>query len=41
MNGASGIRYSDEGKLETAQHRVTAVQELLHYFSEHMVTETV
>ena len=41
MNGASGIRYSDAGKLKTAQQRITAVQDLLVYFSEHMVTETV
>ena len=40
MNGASGIRYSNADKLETAQLRVTAVQELLRYFSEHMVAET-
>ncbi|WP_201616398.1 transcription-repair coupling factor [Psychrobacter urativorans] len=39
MNGASGIRYSDAGKLETAQQRVTAVQELLRYFREHLIVE--
>jgi transcription-repair coupling factor (superfamily II helicase) len=39
MNGASGIRYSDADKLATAQQRVTAVQELLRYFSEHLVAE--
>ena len=39
MNGASGIRYSDADKLVTAQQRVTAVQELLHYFSQHLVIE--
>ncbi|WP_352338158.1 transcription-repair coupling factor [Psychrobacter sp. 16-MNA-CIBAN-0192] len=41
MNGASGIRYSDADKLETAQQRVKTVEELLHYFSKHMVAETV
>ena len=40
MNGASGIRYNDADKLATAQQRVNAVQELLHYFSEHMVAES-
>ena len=41
MNGASGIRYSDADKLATATQRVAAVQELLRYFSKHMVTEQV
>ena len=41
MNGASGIRYYDADKLETPQQRVTVVQELLHYFSEHMTVEPV
>ena len=40
MNGASGIRFSDADKLETAPQRVNTVQELLRYFSEHMVVET-
>ncbi|MGM8888425.1 TRCF domain-containing protein, partial [Psychrobacter sp. 1U2] len=40
MNGASGIRYNDADKLETPQQRVTAIQELLQYFSEHTVAET-
>lgn len=39
MNGASGIRYSDADKLKSAQQRVSAVQELLHYFGEHIVEE--
>ena len=39
MNGASGIRFSNSDKLETPQQRVNAVQELLQYFSEHMVAE--
>ncbi|WP_201558843.1 transcription-repair coupling factor [Psychrobacter sp. 72-O-c] len=39
MNGASGIRYSNPDKLETAPQRVEMVQELLRYFSEHMVVE--
>ncbi len=39
MNGASGIRYSDADKLESGEQRVSAVQELLHYFSEHKVEE--
>lgn len=40
MNGASGIRYSDADKLQTAQQRVTVIQELLRYFNEHMVFES-
>ncbi|MGO1375030.1 transcription-repair coupling factor [Psychrobacter sp. AOP7-D1-15] len=40
MNGASGIRYQNADKLETPQQRVTMVQELLRYFSEHMVAES-
>lgn len=40
MNGASGIRYQDTDKLATPQQRVTAIQELLRYFSEHMVAES-
>ena len=39
MNGASGIRYSDADNFVTAAQRVTAVQELLRYFSEHVVAE--
>ncbi len=39
MNGASGIRYSYPEKLVTAEQRVTAVQDLLRYFSQHLVTE--
>ncbi len=39
MNGASGIRYQDANKLATPQQRVTVLEELLRYFSEHMVTE--
>ena len=39
MNGASGIRYQNSDKLATPQQRVTVIQELLRYFSEHMVTE--
>lgn len=39
MNGASGIRYSNPDKLETAPQRVEMMQELLRYFSEHMVVE--
>ncbi len=39
MNGASGIRYQDGDKLATPQQRVTAIQELLRYFSEHRVAE--
>ncbi|MGP4951179.1 transcription-repair coupling factor [Psychrobacter sp. T6-1] len=39
MNGASGIRYQNADKLETPQQRVTAVQELLQYFSEHLVAD--
>ncbi|MBH0096238.1 transcription-repair coupling factor [Psychrobacter sp. NZS113] len=39
MNGASGIRYQNADKLETPQQRVTVIQELLHYFSQHMVSE--
>ncbi len=39
MNGASGIRYNDADKLVTAQQRVTVIQELLRYFSEHLVVE--
>jgi len=39
MNGASGIRYNDADKLESSEQRVKAVQELLKYFSEHMVAE--
>lgn len=39
MNGASGIRYSNPDKLETAPQRVEMVQELLRYFSEHRVAE--
>ncbi|MGO3898461.1 MAG: TRCF domain-containing protein, partial [Psychrobacter sp.] len=41
MNGASGIRYQHADKLETPQQRVTVIQELLRYFSEHMVAEPV
>ncbi|MBI0425516.1 transcription-repair coupling factor [Psychrobacter sp. NG27] len=40
MNGASGIRYQNADKLATPQKRVTVIQELLRYFSEHMVTES-
>ncbi|WP_201595018.1 transcription-repair coupling factor [Psychrobacter vallis] len=40
MNGASGIRYQDANKLATPQQRVTVIQELLRYFSEHMVEES-
>ena len=39
MNGASGIRYQDATKLATSQQRVSVIQELLRYFSEHMVKE--
>ena len=39
MNGASGIRYQNADKLETPQQRVTVIQDLLRYFSEHMVSE--
>ncbi len=39
MNGASGIRYSDADKLESAQQRVNAIQELLQYFAKHRVEE--
>ncbi|WP_367103513.1 transcription-repair coupling factor [uncultured Psychrobacter sp.] len=39
MNGASGIRYSNTTKLATAQQRVDTVQELLHYFNNHVVAE--
>ncbi|KAA0934897.1 transcription-repair coupling factor [Psychrobacter sp. ANT_H59] len=41
MNGASGIRYQDADKLATPQQRVTVIQELLSYFSKHMVVEQV
>jgi len=41
MNGASGIRYQNSDKLATPQQRVTVIQELLRYFSEHMVTESL
>ncbi|MEK6219987.1 MAG: transcription-repair coupling factor [Psychrobacter cryohalolentis] len=41
MNGASGIRYQDADKLATLQQRVTVIQELLSYFSKHMVVEQV
>ncbi|AAZ19332.1 transcription-repair coupling factor [Psychrobacter arcticus 273-4] len=41
MNGASGIRYQDADKLATPQQRVTVIQELLSYFSKHMVAESV
>ena len=41
MNGASGIRYQDADKLATPQQRVTVIQELLSYFSKHMVVESV
>ncbi|HSP85490.1 MAG TPA: transcription-repair coupling factor [Psychrobacter sp.] len=40
MNGASSIRYQDADKLATPQQRVTIIQELLRYFSEHMVAES-
>ena len=40
MNGASGIRYQDADKLATPQQRVSAIQELLRYFNEHMVAES-
>ena len=40
MNGASGIRYQDADKLATPQQRVNVIQELLRYFSEHMVAES-
>ena len=40
MNGASGIRYQDSDKLATPQQRVTVIQELLRYFSEHVVVES-
>ena len=39
MNGASGIRYQHSEKLATPQQRVSVIQDLLRYFSEHMVTE--
>ncbi|WP_201585156.1 transcription-repair coupling factor [Psychrobacter jeotgali] len=39
MNGASGIRYNNTDKLATPQQRVNAIQELLSYFSEHVVAE--
>ena len=39
MNGASGIRYQDANKLATPQQRVTVLEELLRYFSDHMVAE--
>ena len=39
MNGASGIRYSNADKLETTLQRVTVVEDLLRYFTEHMVIE--
>lgn len=39
MNGASGIRYHDPDKLESAQQRVGAIQELLQYFDKHRVAE--
>ena len=38
MNGASGIRYQDSNKLATPQQRVSVIQDLLRYFSEHTVT---
>lgn len=38
MNGASGIRYQDANKLATPQQRVSVIQDLLRYFSEHTVT---
>ncbi len=41
MNGASSIRYQDADKLATPQQRVTVIQELLSYFSKHMVVESV
>ena len=40
MNGASGIRYQDANKLATPQQRVSVIQDLLRYFSEHTVTES-
>ena len=40
MNGASGIRYQDSDKLATPQQRVTMIEELLGYFSEHKVKES-
>ena len=40
MNGASGIRYQDSNKLATPQQRVSVIQDLLRYFSEHTVTES-
>jgi len=40
MNGASGIRYQDANKLATPQQRVSIIQDLLRYFSEHTVTES-
>ncbi|WP_413520304.1 transcription-repair coupling factor [Psychrobacter glacincola] len=40
MNGASGIRYQDADKLATPQQRITVIQELLSYFSEHTVVES-
>ena len=39
MNGASGIRYQHSEKLATPQQRVSVIQDLLRYFSEHMVIE--
>ena len=39
MNGASGIKYSHHDKLESAQQRVTAVQELLQYFDKHKIED--
>ncbi len=40
MNGASGIRFDDADKLQTAQQRIAVIEELLRYFSEHRVAET-
>lgn len=40
MNGASSIRYQDSNKLATPQQRVSVIQDLLRYFSEHTVTES-
>lgn len=39
MNGASGIRYQNADKLVTPQQRVAVVQELLKYFSDHLVAD--
>ena len=40
MNGASGIRYSDADKLDTAQKRIETVSQLLNHFAQHLVEQT-